>query len=332
MYTNDDLNGAVEQGIFTQDSVETFRDYISEQKETKTVDEENFKLLTGFNDIFVVIASILLLSSAGWIASAVGSRFSAGVVALIAWGLSEFFVGKRKMPLPAIVLLLVFVASIFKLFYIEPTYSSIEETGSIFAFAMAGVATIFHWKRFAVPITIAIGMGVVTLFLISSFIDMFPDSKEYIAFVIFLIGIGVFLVAMYWDMQDRKRVSNHSHVAFWLHLLASPLIIHSLFLGLGVFDNNIGSFALFSILFAYVLLSIISLTIERRALMVSSLLYVLYALKTLFTEYGFEGYGLSLGGVIIGLGLLFLTAFWTKARATVVGYMPSFIQLKVPVV
>jgi hypothetical protein len=36
-------------------------------KNTNQVDEENFKLIGSFNDIFVVIACLLLLFSSGWV-------------------------------------------------------------------------------------------------------------------------------------------------------------------------------------------------------------------------------------------------------------------------
>jgi len=334
MYTNEDLNQAVNEGIFTQDSIEEFRDYIAEAKNITVVDEENFKLLSGFNDIFVVIASILLLSSAGWIASSISSILSALVVALLSWGLSEFFVLKRKMALPAIVLLLAFAGAVFG--FMHEIFDLINTTAGgveiVVASAFTAFAIFLHWKRFSVPITVAIGMGTVALFFISLFMESFPQLKEYLSFIIFTFGIAIFIIAMRWDMKDRRRVSNSSDVAFWLHLLASPLIIHSLFLGLGVFDNQISMLAILLIIFSYIVLSSISLLIDRRALMVSSLLYVLYALNSLFTKYGLESYGLAIGGVIIGVGLLLLTAFWTKARAKIVTIMPHTIQLKVPTI
>ncbi len=116
MYTNSDLNKAVKMGIFEEDSVDKFRQYIEQEKNTHSVDEENFRLVSGFNDIFVVIASLLLLISSGWIASAIGDSFSAVVVALLAWGLSEYFVRKRKMSFPAIILLIAFSSSVFRAF------------------------------------------------------------------------------------------------------------------------------------------------------------------------------------------------------------------------
>ena len=61
MYTDEDLNIAIKNGIFSQNDVNEFRKSISISKESSLPDEENFKLVGGFNDIFVVIACILLL-------------------------------------------------------------------------------------------------------------------------------------------------------------------------------------------------------------------------------------------------------------------------------
>jgi len=270
---------------------------------------------------------LLLLISAGWITLSINPTFSALVTAMLAWGLSEFFVRHRKLSLPAIVLLIVFVSSVFRVFI---DISVDTEMSFIISSFVTIIATFLHWKRFAVPITVAVGMGVLGLLVIGLLIEFFPKIKDYIALLTFIMGFVTFMVAMYWDMRDKKRVKNDSDVAFWLHLLASPLMIHSIFLGLNVFDSDIGSFAMLSIVLLYIVLSSISLIIDRRALMVSSLIYVLYALNKLFSTYGFEGYGLAIGGVIIGFGLLFLTAYWTQARVWLLKYMPQSIQNKVP--
>ena len=66
MYTDDDLNSAVEQDIFTSEAVSKFKHHVESLKETPSVDEENFRLIGGFNDIFVVIACVLLLFSSSF--------------------------------------------------------------------------------------------------------------------------------------------------------------------------------------------------------------------------------------------------------------------------
>ena len=57
--------------------------------------------------------------------------------------------------------------------------------------------------------------------------------------IVFVLGLGVFAFAMWWDMSDRERRTRRSDVAFWLHLAAAPLIAHPIFHMLGVLDNNV---------------------------------------------------------------------------------------------
>lgn len=84
------------------------------------MDEEQFPLLTGFNDIFVTIAAVILLVAVAWIGQFVGPQIErngpspvAGLfVAASAWGLAEYFTRERRMALPSIVLL-VFVGGVF---------------------------------------------------------------------------------------------------------------------------------------------------------------------------------------------------------------------------
>ena len=75
MYTDSDLESAVTKGIFTRDSVERFRQDYEQQHASPIVDEENFRLVSGFNDIFVVVISVVvLLSSFAFFSSMFGGR------------------------------------------------------------------------------------------------------------------------------------------------------------------------------------------------------------------------------------------------------------------
>ena len=67
MYSDADLDAAVTAGVLDAQAVATFRAHVAGERSTPMVDEEQFRLITGFNDIFVVIASILVLSAVGWI-------------------------------------------------------------------------------------------------------------------------------------------------------------------------------------------------------------------------------------------------------------------------
>src|SRR5687768_17225462 len=121
MYSESDLEAAVAAGALAPDQAARFRDYVAGQRQTPVVDEEHFRLLTGFNDIFVGIAAAILLVAVGMIGYYIPpnidqdgpSPFIGLLVAAAAWGLAEFFTLKRRMALPSILLLLAFVGGTF---------------------------------------------------------------------------------------------------------------------------------------------------------------------------------------------------------------------------
>ena len=113
MYSEEDLASAVKEGVLTQEAANAFRLHVARTRQLPAVDEEYVRLLSGFNDIFVVIACALLLVSVGWI-SARWAPWSGGLaLSLVAWALAEFFTRRRRMALPSIVLLLAFVGGAF---------------------------------------------------------------------------------------------------------------------------------------------------------------------------------------------------------------------------
>ena len=80
----------------------------------------------------------------------------------------------------------------------------------------------------------------------------------------------------------------------------------------------------------YLLLTFVSMCIDRRVLMVSSLMYVIYALSGLIDRYGVVGSSFALTGVLMGVMLLLLSAYWHSVRAILVGLLPNVVQNYVP--
>lgn len=110
MYSNEDIESAVAAKIISRQAAQALRDHVAGVKKTSAVDEENFRLLTGFNDIFVVMASLLLLGALFFICGYYQQQWLGGLlVAGVSWILAEYFVRQRHMALPAIVLLFAFI-------------------------------------------------------------------------------------------------------------------------------------------------------------------------------------------------------------------------------
>ncbi|MGZ8342864.1 MAG: hypothetical protein ACXW27_04630 [Allosphingosinicella sp.] len=352
MYSDSDLEAAVAAGALSPDAASALRTYVASRSGAAAVDEEHFRLLTGFNDIFVAIAAAILLFAVGWIGNAVGPHidgdgptpFAGLFVAATAWGLAEFFTRKRRMALPSIILLLAFTGGVlltafatFVLAVGEGTFENNERAVALVAAASAAVAagaTWLHWRRFRVPITVAVAaltvVGVV-MALIASAVGDVPQLENVMLASALVLGLGVFLFAMWWDSSDRARETRRSDVAFWLHLLSAPLIVHPIFSLLGLTDGDATIGEALVVLGVYVLLGLTALAIDRRALLVSALAYVLFALISLFREFGAVELNIALAAFVIGSGLLLLSAFWHGVRRSVVRPLPPALQARLPI-
>jgi len=351
MYSEADLEAAVAAGALTPQEVQRFRAYLAGDRASPAVDEEHFRLLSGFNDIFVAIAAIILLIAVAWIGSSIGPRIDlngpsplgAALVAATAWGLAEFFTRKRRMALPSILLLLTFIGGVFAasglslvLAIGEQTLNDNERAGGLIlaaAAAIAAGAAWLHWRRFRVPITVAAGAAAVVGVAVGLLAYAMGDNdgiRDILLGFSLLLGIGVFLFAMWWDSSDPARQTRRSDVAFWLHLLAAPLIVHPIFSLLGLTDGSASIGEAVIVLLVYLVLGLTALAIDRRALLVSALAYVLWALTDLFERFGAVELSFALTALVIGSALLLLSAFWHNVRRAVVKPLPTSLQARLP--
>jgi hypothetical protein len=201
------------------------------------------------------------------------------------------------------------------------------------AAAAGALAALIHWRRFRVPITVAAGaasIAGIVVALIAAAIGDTPATGDIVLGVVLLLGLAVFAYAMRWDSSDRARVSRRSDVAFWLHLLAAPMIVHPVFTLLGLNDGDATVGEGLVVIAIYIALGIAALAIDRRALLVSALAYVLFALNELFEQFGAVSLNIALTALVIGSALLLLSAFWHQARAAIVTRLPGGIRGHLP--
>jgi hypothetical protein len=357
MYSQQELDDAVASGAITADAANALRAYVERQRTTAIPDEEQFRLITGFNDIFVSIAAAILLFAIGWIGQSIGQ--SAGLtvgddgpsflaplgVAATSWGLALYFTARRRMALPSILLLLSFVGGVFAtaLFALilgmgPDNVENNNTVGAILGAASAAIAAggaWLHWRNFRVPITVAAGAaavaGIVVGLLLAALGQNADQAKNIILGLVLLLGVGVFLFAMWWDSSDRERITRRSDVAFWLHLLAAPMIVHPIFTLLGLNNGSASLGEGVIVILLYVALGVTALAVDRRALLVSALAYVLWALAELFKRFGAVELNIALTALVIGSALLLLSAFWHQARGAIVRPLPEALRNKLPI-
>jgi hypothetical protein len=337
MYSDGDLDAAVKAGILSPAAVAGFRAFVAREQGTAAVDEEQFRLLTGFNDIFVSIAAILLLGAVSWIGNSINGALGGAALAGVSWALAEYFTRRRRMALPSIVLLLGFVSGMAGLCLglIALVYGNEPPAKLPFGLAagaaLTAVATYGHWRRFRVPITVAAATAAVLGTIMLTLVALVPSLKDHWPPLLLSGGLVVFAVAMWWDASDPTRTTRRSDVAFWLHLSASPMIVHPTFEMLGLLGlNEADTTRAAAAIGIYLVLALVALAVDRRALLVSALFYVVYAMAALFKAAGTLSASFALTALVIGSALLLLSALWHRVRAVVLTLFPAALRARLP--
>lgn len=328
----DDLEAAVAAGIIDRDTLQRMHRAAAARAGSISADDETFRLLTGFNDIFVTIGLALFLGSLAWLFSLASNWLAAGAVAIAAWLLAEVFTRKRRMALPSIALLLSFCGSVFAF-----AATLLEQIGAndglaaIVAGLTAAAGAFVHWRRFHVPVTVAAGYAAaaISLFTLINALT-FGLISNHPALVILPLGLGAFALAMWFDMSDRERRTRRTDIAFWLHLAAAPAIVHSIVWGLITPGSDLTSFDAIAIVALFIILALVALVADRRALMVSALSYLIYAMGTLLTKAQWAATGYAMATLTVGAIVLALSLGWRPLRAVILRHLPAAITQKVP--
>jgi hypothetical protein len=352
VYSESDIEAAITSGALTKEAADALRSHASGLRATPNADEEQFRLITSFNDIFVSIAGIMVLVSGAWLGGTFSSYLSGIFLAALSWGLAEFFTRKRRMALPSIIFFLGFVLGVYStiMSFLGSTvgFANISGADGANPAIMLNVAVSSavvvgacwaHWRRFMVPITIAWGTLAIAIAVVASLIAMVPGLRNGTLFlsVMLLTGLSVFAFAMWWDTQDRNRTTKKTDIAFWLHLIASPMIVHPIFalIGMRVADgmsesSSAGTGLAVMAIILYTLLGLVALIIDRRAFLVSAMIYVLVALIYLFQRADMGASLFPVAALVIGSALLMLSALWQTLRGFILPILPESIRSRMP--
>lgn len=366
MYSQSDIEDAIEAGALDREQAARFRSHVAAQRGQPTADEEYFRFILGFNDIFITVTCVLALVGTGWLGSQFPlsvdsfgpSIFTAILPAMAAWGLSELFAVRRRTALASIVLVLalgygvLISAGMLGAKFLGEGQRDISSGGWIFVIGalLAAAAVWAHWRRFRVPFAhaafvgfavLALAMVTMTLFM-PDMRDMFGSGRGFeeleagidrfrtaMAIVLLLSGIATFAYAMRWDASDPRRETDRSEVGFWLHWLAAGLVVHGLMSILGMSGGAPGAGTAIALLLVYLLFALVSLATSRRALLVLGLIYLVYAMTALLG--GGRGSSDAMMAILVVSLLLLVLAFtWPQLRAAVVGMLPEGLQAKLP--
>lgn len=349
------LDRAVATGLIAQGQALALRSLARQEAEAdprrpEPADAEALRFVSGFADIFVTIGLALFLGAGAYLGGrSLAAGWTSAGVAAAAWLLAEFFTRRRRMALPSIVLLVVFAFSSFvalaELLGAGPASGGGVRLGWLRMWWLPGgdplplagaalgtvVATALHYWRFRVPITVAAGVAALALSVLLVLSAAAPELIGRIVNGVLLgLGLATFALAMAFDLRDPARVTRRTDIAFWLHLLASPLIVHSVFQALGAGGGQISPAVSAVVLLVFAALGLVAVLVDRRALLVSGLVYAGLAFGSLFRQAGIVDRSLPYTLLALGALVLLLSAGWAPLRRALLGLVPAGLAERLP--
>lgn len=329
----EDLEAAIADGVIARAQADALLAHASRRRATPspTVDEEDVRLVTSFNDLFVTIGIALSVGSLVALGASFAPKLTAPAVAALAWGLAEIFTARRRMAFPSLVLTVLFVGAAAA--SVMMPLERLDGSMVVIAGGTVGLLAGFvHWRRFRVPIAMAgltaggvgIGLGLAAL--------VAPDLvKSRVDVVALAAGVAVFLFAMRWDLSDPARRTRRSDVAFWLHVLAAPLIVHPLAGMTGAGWGHQMQSSPWAVLALFLVLAGVAIVVDRRALLVSGLAYFGGSILVLIERAGWSGQNLAATTVgLVGAAVIVLSIAWTPLRDLILRFVPAPIRAVVP--
>ncbi len=345
MIDTDDIRAAVGAGVLTESQAASLTALAHSRRgarEGLDPGDEPFELFKGFNEVFVMTGLVIL--AAGWV-GVIGwaiydqletwrssAIFYSAISAALLWLLSEYFVRRRRMVGPAILLSVMFAGN--------AGFGLTQKFGQVFMLAqqdysslvLPGLLTVgavfIYWLRFKVPFAMAlIALGLFATALVAAatrsgtpqdITEIFVFSAESnFAWITLVLGILTFLAAMYFDGSDPHRVTRRSAQGFWLHMVAAPMIINTVALSILSNENETTYTA---ILASMAVFAVVAIVIDRRSFLLAAIGYVVSVLLTLNPAME-DATGAT---VILGLGvfLVILGAFWARIRAMLLRALP----------
>ena len=258
-----------------------------------------------------------------------------------AWLLAEYFCGKRRLLLPSMALSVAIVwgaaiiAAGLSSFLIDPVATAIRNSevdfwsalfGTSYAgFAGAALAAAAIFWRFRLPFSLFLLAGMIAGLFYTAVAQLAGIGQVGSGLAMLIVGIGTLAAAIAFDMRDPTRSTRSSDCAFWLHMAAAPQIIlgmRGLLLGSGFAPASMTDATV--MLVVLVAFALLSLALNRRALIVSGLVTFATSLWFLVNELGGGGVNtLMLTALIIGGAIVLLGGGWRTARRAILKVFPQ---------
>lgn len=351
-----ELEAAVKSGVITPDVARALRNFSAEQQHAPLADNERFGLVGGLADVMTAAGLFLLLGGVAY-AFAFIPPVAVLIVLGASWAFAEHFTRQRRMTLTSFILFFAFVAaafcgllavaSVFPVMsrwpYAPSPWPVVSPLASLVVSFGIALACGGYWLRFKLPFAYMVAAVAVVNIGIHVVQLVTPNaSAAVVSFMLLLVGLWLFAVAMWWDMSDVRRETRRADIAFWMHWAAGYQIAGASFrLLLGVSGGpqgweRLNAFATqpasggaaIAVLALFAFFCFVALVIDRRSLLLSSLIYVVPATAQLMGAL--QSTTMTMTAMLTGGFLVVLAAYWRQARALLLARLPDHIRAQLP--
>ncbi|QFY60784.1 hypothetical protein FZ934_10355 [Rhizobium grahamii] len=306
-------------------------------------DTETPSFVRGFHDVLITIGIVVALAGLWGLASTY-----AVLPAIVV--LAEILVRRQRLALPAVVLSLALAAwtAVMSASWVGSGFTSMNLGGSDtlqFTLAFPIVMGLFYLV-YRVPLSLALsimGAAVVLLQLVLRSLAWLSGDPLFelnhpgvLSIIAIVCAVGLFALAMSFDLKDPMRRTVSSDVAFWLHLGAAPALLYSVLSLPGLTGGTLSVLQTMSartplVVATVVALMLIGLIIDRRAFVTSGLLSLGFALYGIFRrgDASIDTY-VFITLLTVGVIVLIIGTGWMPLRRFVMRRLPEGMQVRLP--
>lgn len=313
-------------------------------------DTETPSFVRGFHDVLITIGIVVALAGL-W---GLGSIYAVLPAIIV---LAEILVRRQRLALPAVALtfalaiwtcvaLAMWTGAVSAMLGASDIFGlGIHNDGLQYTLAFPVVLGLFY-LLYRIPLALALaimGAAVVVPKLILRLFDWLSATPLDMAthegvqsMLLVACAIGLFAMAMRFDLKDPLRRTVNSDIAFWLHLGAAPVLLYSiLWLSGGGRGALVGletvSMRTPVVVITVMALMLVGLIIDRRAFVTSGLVSLGAALYGIFRQGNAQvDTYVFITLLAVGVIVLVIGTGWMPLRRAVVRRLPDSMQKRLP--
>lgn len=349
------LESAAAKGLVSSDRVGDLEKHITEalghaaaitdgERRDPMTDTEAPRFIRGFHDVLISLGIVILFAGL-W---GLGNIFVITPAVII---LSEILVARQRLALPAVVLTVstVAVTWVGGMVFLEGRVDADTWLGIAGHVAPFPVLLGLYALRYRVPLAVALFFASSLALMMAIFLaalnrllgtgDLIGNHPFLMVCILLASAVGLFAIAMRFDLADRQRLSRKADIAFWLHLMTAPALLYAvlsfvIYLRLGTLKLSSGIWQqelALPVIGVVSCLMLVGILIDRRAFATSGLVALIVAVAGILKEQQLTGdLIIFMALAFVGVVVLLVGVGWRYLRSRVLEMVPPSLANRLP--